>query len=388
MQTSLTEEGSAYFPRNQPLFLWTQGEMGLKLGHFQALKSVETDKKGRMLPKKLVAALVGKREEKRERERAFLKNGGLVLETLVASCNGRPVPIRTFSYQQLLLATNNFDHHLILHDDGGYQMYKGSFEGRILSIKNYNQRYPSRFMAEVLMDLGISAKTSAHKNILRLAGCSLETSIPALVFEYAQNGVLADRICISQRQGTHMVWQSRLKIARQIAHAISYLHTAFSRPIIHRDIKSTNIFLDEHDIPKLANFELSISIPEGETYVEVAVEGTYGFACPSYVTTGRITEKADVYGFGMVMLEILTGQHSFDQNRADGDPYLPNHVRNRAINEIVDPAILAEEGGVGLESQLQAILQLAFTCIELDPEIRPMMVNVTKELRRIERSIP
>jgi serine/threonine protein kinase len=85
---------------------------------------------------------------------------------------------------------------------------------------------------------------------------------------------------ISQRQGTHIVWQSRLKIARQIAHAISYLHTAFSRPIIHRDIKSRNIFLDQHDVPKLANFELSISIPEGETYVEDDRDGDYGFLMP------------------------------------------------------------------------------------------------------------
>jgi serine/threonine protein kinase len=351
----------------------------------------DKERKGSMLLKKLVADLVEKRKKERERKRAFLRNGGLVLERLVASCNGRPIPIRTFSYQQLLLATNNFDPRLILHDDGGYQMYKGSFEGRILSIKNYNQGYPSRFMDEVLMDLGISAKMSAHKNILHLVGCSLETSIPALVFEYAQNGVLADRICISQRQGTHIVWQSRLKIARQIAHAISYLHTAFSRPIIHRDIKSTNIFLDQYDVPKLANFELSISIPEGETHVEDVVMGTMGFLCPIYASTGMITEKTDVYSFGMVLLEILTGQCSFTFNRIDESrnalQHLPDQVRNRAINEIVDPAILAEEGGAGLESQLQDVLQLAFTCIELNPEIRPMMVDITKELNRIERSI-
>ncbi|XP_059440269.1 serine/threonine-protein kinase ZRK1-like [Corylus avellana] len=347
-----------------------------------------------MLPKKLVAALVEKRVEKRERKRAFLENGGLVLERLVASCNGRPIPIRTFSYKELLLATNNFDPRLILRDEGHHQIYKGSFEGRVLSIKKYDHVY----MDEVLTDLGISAKTSAHKHILQLAGCCLETSIPALVFEYAQNGVLADQIfCNSQhavsrlqsrQKGMPLVWQSRLKIVRQIAHAISYVHTAFSRSIIHRDIKLSNIFLDEHDVPKLANFELSISIPEGETYVDVAIQGTYGYACPSYVATGRITEKADVYSFGVVMLEILTGRPVFDKNRATRDHNLLELVRNCAINEIVDPAILAEDGGVGLEeSQLQAVLRLALICIENDPEIRPTMVNVTKELRRIERSI-
>jgi serine/threonine protein kinase len=345
-----------------------------------------------MLLKKLniAAALVDhgrkKREEERVRKRAFLENGGLVLEKLVASCNGRPIPIRTFSYQQLILATNNFDHRLILREDSGFQMYKGSFEGRILSIKMYDDRGPSdKDLA--LMDIGISAKTSAHKNILKLVGCCLETSIPSLVFEYAQNGFLDGRISISQRQGTPMLWQSRLKIARQIAHAIAYLHTAFSRPIIHRDIKPRNILLDQHDVPKLTDFSLSISIPEGETHVEDVVRGTLGFVCPSYLSTSRITEKTDVYSFGMVLLQLLTGQHSFDFDRANEDCDLAVHVRNRARNEIVDPTILAEEGGAGLEPQLQAVLELALTCVTVNPKIRPTMVDVTKELRRIERSI-
>ncbi|XP_062174688.1 serine/threonine-protein kinase ZRK1-like [Alnus glutinosa] len=351
-----------------------------------------------MLLKKLniAATLVDhrrrKREEERERKRAFLENGGLVLEKLVASCNGRPIPIRTFSYQQLILATNNFDHRFILYESCAeriYKMYKGSFEGRILSIKVYDER--DSFAKDLaLMDIGISAKASAHKNILKLVGCCLETSIPSLVFEYAQNGVLADQIYISKRQGTPMLWQSRLKIARQIAHAIAYLHTGFSRPIIHRDIRQKNILLDQHDVPKLSDFSLSISIPEGETHVVTDILiGTMGFMCPSYIDTLMVTEKTDVFSFGMVLLRLLIGQHPFDYLHRSEDEYQPLkvHLSNHAMNEIVDPAILAEEGGAGLEQQLQAVRQLGLTCIEDDPEIRPTMVDVTKELRRIERSI-
>ncbi|XP_062144422.1 serine/threonine-protein kinase ZRK1-like [Alnus glutinosa] len=333
----------------------------------------------------IAAALVHHVQKKRERRRAFLENGGLVLEKLVASCNGRPFPIRTFSYQQLILATNNFNQ--ILHRDAFYTLYKGSFEGRILSIKMYDER-DSSAKDTALMDIGISAKASAHKNVLKLVGCCLETSIPSLVFEYAQNGVLDRRIFISTRQGTPMLWQSRLKIARQFAHAIAYLHTAFFRPIIHADIKMKNILLDQHDVPKLADFSFSVSIPEGETHVQVdVVRGTGSFICPIYASTGRITEKTDVYNYGMVLLQILTGQRTIILDREDEDCSLPDHVRNRVINEIVDPAILLEEGGAGLEPQLQAVLELGLTCTEYDPEIRPTMVDVTKELRRIEKSV-
>jgi serine/threonine protein kinase len=322
------------------------------------------------------------------------------LEKVVASCNGRPIPIRTFSYQQLILATNSFDHRLILHADQGYEFYKGSFEGRILSIKSYKQ-VPMKDLAVgsiaisskdlALTDIAISAKLSAHKNILRLAGCCLETSTPTLVYEYAQNGVLADQIDISRRQGMSMVWHSRLKIARQIAYAISYLHTAFSRPIVHRHIKLENIFLDHDDVPKLCDFSHSISIPEGEIHVVVdRVIGSLGSLCPRYMATSIVTEKTDVYSFGMVLLQLLTGQDSYRLCKLAGNDFksekLLGYLRKHG-GKIMDPAILGEGGGTGVEQQLQAVLQLAFTCIEGDPDVRPTMVDVTKELRSIEKFI-
>jgi serine/threonine protein kinase len=340
--------------------------------------------KGSMLQKKLVAALVDRSRKKREKERAFLENGGLVLEKLVASCNGRPIPIRTFSYQELILATNNFDHRLVLcNHQVPYNFYKASFEGRNISVRRY---YDKRKLQFALTDIGISAKMSAHTNILKLIGCCLETSIPTLVYEYAQNGGLADQIFISRRQGTPMVWHSRLKIARQIAHAIAYLHTAFSRPIIHLSIKLENIFLDQHDVPKLTDFSFSVSIPEGETHVELdRPRGNICFLRRSVMQrTWMVTEKNDVHSFGVVLLELLSGQDCGALFAGSRENWI-DYFRNGAMDEIRDPAILAEGGEAGVEQQLQAVLHLALTCIEDDPEIRPTMVNVTKELRRIER---
>ncbi|KAF3946864.1 hypothetical protein CMV_026917 [Castanea mollissima] len=329
-------------------------------------------------------------KERKERERAFYENGSLLLEKLIVCCNAKPIPIRTFSPQQLLLATNNFSSEQLVI---GFSIwFNGSLEGRIVLIKLL---YGWADFA--INDLVISAQMSGHSNVLKPIGCCLHTPTPILVFEFAANGVLADRIYVSrvtERQHQPMVWERRLKIARQIAHSLSYLHTAFPRPVIHMNIRMRSILLDEHDVPKLSDFYFSVSIPEGEADVK-GFDGAryFDFCAPEFKATGKVTEKADVYDFGRFLLELLTGDDSHKISRflIDKDTTLEAYIHNRAqgscINEIVDPAILAEdgEGGASLQHQLQAVVDLALTCREEDPQRRPTMVDVTKQLRWIER---
>ncbi|XP_041017103.1 non-functional pseudokinase ZED1-like [Juglans microcarpa x Juglans regia] len=258
-----------------------------------------------------------KKEESRHKRRLFLDYGSKVLEELVATCNGKHTPIRNFSHEELKLATDNFDGRRVLHDHRMDPIwYKGSLDDRTISIKYEKDMIEHA----VVIEIAISAKVSAHKNVLKLVGCCHETQPPTLAYESA-DGILADRIYVIKDDGTRkecqpIAWQSRLKIAREIAHAVSYLHNAFSRPIIHRDIKLENILLNQHDVPKLTGFWLSISIPEGETFVEDGVRGTIGYMiCPSYFATGRVTEKTDVYSFGMLLLE-LTAQRPLVNRRA------------------------------------------------------------------------
>ncbi|XP_030930470.1 non-functional pseudokinase ZED1-like [Quercus lobata] len=289
-----------------------------------------------------------KGEERKEKERAFLENGSKVLEKLIVSCNGKPIPIRSFTVQQLHQATNNYHNHL------GTYWFKGSLEGRLVLVK----RFPdSKFLADfVINDLVISAQMSAHANVLKLIGCCLETTSPILVYEFAANGLLADRIYSShviERQHQFMAWERRLKIARQIAYAISYLHIGFSRPVIHMAIDMESILLDENDVPKLSNFLVSVSIPEGETEVEAA---------------------GDFWSLKFKTPEIEATDSSLTA-------YIRNHAQGRCISKIMDPTILAEQ-------QLQAVLDLTLRCTEDDPQRRPTMVDVTKELRRIERFVP
>lgn len=331
--------------------------------------------------------------EKKERERAFLENGSRVTEELVAFCNGKPSPIRRFSYEELRQATDSYDDGRVLTKIQIYKWYKGSFDGRSVCIKKYEKNTTG---PNVFTEIAISAKMCAHKNVLKLVGCCLETQLPTLVYESAANGTLSDRIYIYKEDGVPqqrqpIAWRSRLKIAREIAHAIAYLHTGFSRPIIHRDIRLGNIFLDQHDVPKLTEFSLSLSVPEGETHVDLAedeVRGTFGFLCPRCFATGRVTEKTDVYSFGMLLLVLLTGQRTHNPRATtDEDADLISYIKHHAISQIVDHAIWAREREAGVDLQLQAMLQLGLVCSDLDPKMRPTMVDVTKELRRIERFV-
>ncbi|XP_041020478.1 serine/threonine-protein kinase ZRK1-like [Juglans microcarpa x Juglans regia] len=200
-----------------------------------------------------------RKKRESERERAFIENGSRVLEKLVSTCNGKPIPIRTFSFAEISNATNNFDPQLVIREVWAYQWYKGYLEGRTISIKKAIHDCAKE---EVLTDLAFSAKVSAHKNVLKLVGCCLETPIVILVHEFAGKGILKDLIVADNEP---LTWESKLKMARESAHAISYLHTAFSRPIIHTGIGLHNIFIDCHGVPKLTDFSNSLKIPEGET---------------------------------------------------------------------------------------------------------------------------
>jgi serine/threonine protein kinase len=239
----------------------------------------------------------------RKKERAFLKNGSMLLEKLIVSCNAKPIPIRTFSAQELRQATDNYANRQF------WEWYKGSLEGRMVSVN----RFPDTDL--VINELVISAQMSGHSNVLKPIWCCLETPCPISIYEFAANGLLADRVYVSnvvELKLQPMAWGSRLKIARQIAHVISYLHTAFSRPVIHMFIDLRSILLDEYDVPKLSGFFYSVSIPEGETDVEAhKILRNLSLSTPEFKASGKATEKSDVYTFSRLLLELLTGENSY-----------------------------------------------------------------------------
>uniref|UniRef100_A0A3N7F0Q5 Protein kinase domain-containing protein n=1 Tax=Populus trichocarpa TaxID=3694 RepID=A0A3N7F0Q5_POPTR len=341
-----------------------------------------------------------------ERKRLFITNGSLLQEKLISSSNGRYYPFHNFSIEELEKATNNYAPHCFLSYNLLGTWYKGSLDGRVLSI--CIPRYPNvqasrnQIINEIVNDVAIAAQLSRQRNFLRLIGCCLETPVPLLVYESVKRGNVSEQIHVTgEFHSQPMTWKCRLKIAREIAHAVSYLHTAFSRPIVHRGINPLNIFLDDYNVAKLSNFSQSLYICEDEIIKTDRIIGTLGYLPPEYLEHGEITEKFDVYSFGTLLLELLTGRRPYNliarragyfrfwMNRMEGHfagNCLKYHVQCHSINEVVDYRILAG-GGINEQQQWQAAVELALKCLETSKDKRPAMEEVTKILWQIERSL-
>ncbi|KAM5549702.1 hypothetical protein ABKV19_000891 [Rosa sericea] len=347
-----------------------------------------------MSSKVLFSLLACLRKEERDTDRSsFLINGSKVLEDLIASFDGKSNPIRNYSADELIKATNNFDASCIMQECRIYKMFSGVLDDRSIIIKKYftlSWLNENAVRSLAIRDIIISTQMSNHNNVLKLLGCCLEFPIPALVHEYATIGVLNDEGGFGASES--LTWKARLGIAKQLANALTYLHTAFPRPIILRDLNFSCIYLGHDYVPKLSYFGLSITIPPMKSYAEDEPKGRFGYLDPAHITSGIISEKGDVYSFGVLLLVFLTGQKAVVTNQ-DGEyesinSYVKCHTCNGQIQSIVDPKIFGE---VGKDEQVQQHLQdfvaLALLCTQASNENeRPDMINVSKELERIQKS--
>ncbi|KAF5189204.1 Wall-associated receptor kinase, partial [Thalictrum thalictroides] len=177
-----------------------------------------------------------------------------------------------------------------------------------------------------------------------------------------------------------LCWEDRLRIAAEIAGALSYLHSAHSIPIIHRDVKSANILLDEHYTTKVADFGLSRLTPLDQTHINTLVQGTFGYLDPEYLRTSQLTERSDVYSYGMVLVELLTGEKpiSFERPEAQRNlaEYFTVSLKQENLFELVEDGIRNE----GNAEQLQVVADVANRCLNMKAEERPPMKEVAAEL--------
>lgn len=325
----------------------------------------------------------GRRSQKKtdEKQRLVHENGKVMLEKLIEYCDGKSNPIKTFSASQILRATDNFspNNALFRSRPSSYQCYRGMLEDRLVLVKKWVAEYSSR-SGKTCCDIAISSMVSGHKNFLKLLGCSLEFPYPVLVYEYAESIICRPKNGPQYRFDVSLSWDMRMKIAKEVADALTYLHTAFSKSIIHKDMIPCKIFLDEKGTAKLSGFDNSVLIPEGEKFVKDVIEGTFGYLDHNYMYTGRVTENTDVYGFGAFMLTLLTAMNPslVDQLNNDSPSKL---VEDGRFVEIIDPPVLESCKEPEL-LQMKAFLILSLRCIGCEGEV-PKMIEVAKELKRM-----
>ncbi|XP_024003675.1 probable leucine-rich repeat receptor-like protein kinase At2g28990 isoform X4 [Eutrema salsugineum] len=218
-----------------------------------------------------------------------------------------------------------------------------------------------------------------HINLVSLVGYCDEGEHLALIYEYMPNGDLKQHLS-GKRGGCILSWETRLKIAVDAALGLEYLHTGCKPPMVHRDIKTTNILLDQKFQAKLADFGLSRSFPIGnETYVSTVVAGTPGYLDPEYYQTNWLTEKSDIYSFGIVLLEIITNRPIIQQSREK--PHLVEwislEITKGDLRSVMDPN-LHENYDIG---SVWKAIEIAMSCVSLSSTRRPSMSRVVNELK-------
>ncbi|CAL9092446.1 hypothetical protein MUK42_30556 [Musa troglodytarum] len=297
--------------------------------------------------------------------------------------------LRKFTFSDLKSATRNFRPESLLGEGGFGCVFKGWIEengtapvkpgtGLTVAVKTLNHdglQGHREWLAEVnyLGEL-------QHPNLVKLIGYCIEDDQRLLVYEFMPRGSLENHLF---RRALPLPWSIRMKIALGAAKGLAFLHEEAERPVIYRDFKSSNVLLDVDYNAKLSDFGLAKDAPDGDkTHVSTRVMGTYGYAAPEYVMTGHLTSKSDVYSYGVVLLEMMTGRRSMDKNRPNGEHNLvewarPHLKERRRFYRLIDPRL---EGNFSIKGAQKAS-QLAHACLSRDPKARPLMSEVVEVLK-------
>ncbi|EOA39914.1 hypothetical protein CARUB_v10008603mg [Capsella rubella] len=283
-----------------------------------------------------------------------------------------------FKYEMLEKATESFHDSMKLGQGGAGSVYKGILpDGRVVAVKKlfFNTReWADQFFNEVNL-----ISVVQHKNLVRLLGCSIEGPKSLLVYEYVHNRSL-DQILFMKNTVHILSWKQRFNIIIGISEGLEYLHRGSEVKIIHRDIKTSNILLDRNLSPKIADFGLIRSMGTDKTQTNTGIAGTLGYLAPEYLIKGQLTEKADVYAFGVLIIEIATGKknNAFTQGTSSVLYSVWEHYKASTLKSSIDPRLK----GNFTEEEALKVLQIGLLCVQSSVELRPSMSEIVFMLKK------
>lgn len=301
----------------------------------------------------------------------------------------RPTSTRFLAYEELKEATNNFEASSVLGEGGFGRVFKGILsDGTAVAIKKLTtggHQGDKEFLVEVEM-----LSRLHHRNLVKLIGyySNRELSQSLLCYELVPNGSLEAWLHGSLGANCPLDWDTRMKIALDAARGLAYLHEDSQPCVIHRDFKASNILLENDFHAKVSDFGLAKQAPEGRlNYLSTRVMGTFGYVAPEYAMTGHLIVKSDVYSYGVVLLELLTGRRPVDMSQSSGQENLVTWTRpvlrdKDRLQELADPRL----GGQYPKDDFVRVCTIAAACVSPEANQRPTMGEVVQSLKMVQRS--
>lgn len=291
---------------------------------------------------------------------------------------------QTFSITEIERATDRLDSSRIIGEGGFGRVYQGVLEDgtkvAVKVLKRDDLQGGREFLAEVEM-----LSRLHHRNLVKLIGICTEEHIRCLVYELIPNGSLESHLHGVDKETAPLDWITRMKIALGAARGLAYLHEDSSPPVIHRDFKSSNILLGHDYMPKVSDFGLArTAMKEGNEHISTRVMGTFGYVAPEYAMTGHLLVKSDVYSYGVVLLELLTGRKPVDISKPPGQENLvawarPLLTSMDGLETIIDPAL-----GTNIPLDTVAkVAAIASMCVQPEVSHRPFMGEVVQALKLV-----
>ncbi|XP_026458309.1 probable leucine-rich repeat receptor-like serine/threonine-protein kinase At3g14840 isoform X1 [Papaver somniferum] len=292
---------------------------------------------------------------------------------------GLDLNTNSFTLRQIKAATNNFAAENKIGEGGFGPVYKGYLlDGTIIAVKQLSAKSKQgnrEFINEIGMISGLR-----HPNLAKLYGCCVEGNQLLLIYEYLENNCLARALFEEEAVQLKLDWPTRQKICIGIARGLTYLHEESRLKIVHRDIKGTNVLLDKDLNPKISDFGLAKLDEEDDTHISTRIAGTRGYMAPEYALRGYLTDKADIYSFGVVALEIVSGKSNTSYRTKEECVYLLDWAlvlqENGNLMELVDPKLESEFE----EEEVLRMINIALMCTNTSPTLRPKMSSVVSML--------